>query len=429
MSKIKISSPRIDKKNSEDGSILIRMEADTVWDFDGDIIEKTLFYEVDKKWGKYFTPELSDSFVLALVDFAMEKKADIEYEAPMTEDMRYQLERYLIPIYDRKIKTFHSIRLSGPVTTWKPESEGVTGTGFSGGVDSFYSVLSHQKDVQDSKKVTHLLLAVNGAADTGVSEEMDKKWLKEEVSQFRPAAEKMGLEFIAVNSNVSLLDNYRKHLKGGGSVRTGSFVHALRKLFGTYYWASAYEADVIEFVDWDGGFMEAFNVPLLSVDGLRFYHSGCEVNRVEKVEYIADNSVVQKTLTVCGHTVSCGHCVKCLRTMAELNSVGKIDEFESVFDIEDFHKHYTSKLAREFSIDHPPFTTDIKKSMKQHGVKMPLSVPLKVVFIFRPYYFLKKCLRNNRFLMNLWYNKGLAEKMGEGIPEPELAKARFEGKA
>ena len=386
------------------------LQALVIFNIDNKIVNKTIFYEVDKEWGSYLTYELSDPFVLALVDFAMEKNAYIKYEAPMTEDLRYQLERYLIPVYSRKLEPMHNIKIEGPVTTWKPLSKGVTGTGFSGGVDSFYTVLSHLDNVPASKKITHLLLCVNGAANTGYSEALDKKWLADEETRFEPVAKKLGLKLISVNSNVSLLDNYRKYFLGGGTVRTCSFVHALRKLFGTYYWASAYEADVINFNLEDPGYIEPFNVPLMSVDGLRFYHSGCEVSRIEKVEFIADNSLVEENLTVCGQPKSCGHCYKCLRTMAELNSFGKIDHYGKVFDLNDFHKHYTSKLAREFASDHKEYVVNIKKNMHEHNINIPLIVELKSVFIFKPYYFFKNLLKSNRLLMDLYYKKGWSEK-------------------
>lgn len=420
-----IGTPRI-STNKACGTF--RLLSDTVWYFDGITCKKTLFYEVEEKWGKYLVAGRSDPFVLALLELAMEKNCDISYEAPMSETLKYNLECYLIPVYSRKIRGFHKIRLLGSVINEAVPSEEVAGTGFSGGVDSFYTVLSHMDSEYSTKRVSHLMLAVNGAAQTGFLEELDQKWFREEMERFTPAAKELGLELIGVNSNVSLLSQHKKLLKGGDSIVTCSFVYALRGLFGTYYWASAYEADVLKFVGNDGGFMEPFSVPLMNVENLHFYHSGCEVSRLEKVEYIARNSVAQKFLTVCGDPVSCGCCFKCLRTMTELYSINKLDLFDKVFDVEGYKRILTSKLAREFTIDHPPFTTDILKSMKRNGVKVPIVVWIKKYIYFKPYYFLKKQLRNNKSLMRLWYLKGWSAKFGEGIKNKELIEARFQGK-
>lgn len=411
-----------------------RLSAETTWSFDGQVIHKTLFFEVERQWGEYLAYDRSDAFVLALLELAMEKKCDIKYQAPLSETLKYQMEQYLITVYSRKIKGLFSVKLIGGTTSEVPESVGVAGTGFSGGVDSFYSLLSHLDIEYPSKRVTHVLLAVNGAAMTGMSEDIDQRWLEEMKCKLGFAAKSLGVEFVCVNSNISLLNQYKKILKGGDYIVTSSFVHALRKLFGTYYWASSYEADMLKFSNEDAGYMEPFSVPLASVEGLRFYHSGCEVNRVEKVAYIADNPVVQKSLTVCGETESCGHCVKCLRTMTELYSLNKLEKFDAVFDVEEYKNHLSSKIARTLAMAHPfcamyhpSFAKNILMSMKQNNVHVPTASYLKKI-IFVPYYFFKKKLRNNKVFMKLWYEKGWSERLGEGRRREEVMKARMEGK-
>lgn len=428
---IKIGIPRIVSGrtvSSDSDKNTVRLEADTVWHFDGMTHKMTLYYEVEEKWEKYLVLDRSDPFILALLELAMEKQCMIQYEAPMTETLKYNLECYLIPVYSRKIGKFYKIQLTGPVTCELIPSESVVGTGFSAGVDSFYTVLRHKDMEYTSKRVTHLMLAVNGAAMTGSTEETDKKWFDTEMKTFTPIANEMGLELIGVNSNVSLINQYKKVLKGGDSIVTSGFVYALRRLFGTYYWASAYEADVLAFTDGAAGFMEPFSVPLMTVEGLHFYHSGCEVSRIEKVAFIADNPCVQKVLTVCGSPESCGACFKCLRTMSELYSLKKLDNFGQVFDVPRYSRHFTSKLARELTIDHPPFTTDILKSMKQNGIKVPVTVWIKKYLYFKPYYFLKKKFRNNKIVMYFWYKKGLSVKFGENAISDELLELRLQGK-
>lgn len=420
---ILIKAPQIISNNR-----FSKLETEIVCDNPSINLTKTLYFEVDGKWEKYLTQEVSDAFVLALLEYAMENRCDLHFEAPMTEDLKYQLERYLIPAYAKNIDGLYPINLCGEVTSNKIESQNVTGTGFSGGVDSFYTVLSHMNINYKTKGITHLLLAVNGAATTGLSEEINKKWFMEETNRFEPVSKELGMEFIGVNSNISLINKNKRVLKGGSIIPTSGFVHALRKLFGTYYWASAYEANIFKFSNIDGGYMETFAVPLVSVNGLRFYHDGCEISRIGKVKYIADNPIVQRNLTVCSQPVSCGHCPKCLRTMAELNSLKKLELFSEVFNVNEYKKKYTSKLAREFAVDHPPFTTDIKASMKKNGVRIPFSVYLKQYFIFIPFYYLKKKLRNNVTLMKLYYLNGWDEKLGEGKHSSEIIQSRLEGK-
>ncbi len=420
---IRIGCPRIVNAGE-----YVRLEADTVWCFDEQRIEKTLFYEIQNSRGRYLTSELSDPFVLALIELAMEKACDIRYDAPMSEDLKYRLEQYLIPIFTSEIEEYHFIEMIGETTQEDIKSEMAVGTGFSGGVDSFYTVLTRSNITYETKRVTHLLLALNGAAMTGMTEELDATWFNEELKRFQSLAEEMGLQLIGVNSNVSLINNYKRIQKGADIVITASFVHALRKLFGLYYWASEHEAVVHNYDTADGRIEGPLAVSFVESGSLRFCLSGMEASRVQRVEYIADNPVVQKGLTVCGQPDNCGHCFKCLRTMAELYSVGKLDKFDKVFDIDDYKKHFTSKLARELTVDSPAYYMPIIRNMKKNGIRIPMAVYFKKYLFFNGYYFFKKKLKNNKVLMNLYYNHGWDKRMGEGTHSKELINARMNGK-
>ena len=403
-----------------------RLCVDTVWEIDGKKYDHVFFYEVEKEWGKYFVTEKSDAFVLAFLEIAMEHGLDLEFEAPISEELKYQLERYLIPVYAQHFEMLHEIRLSGPVTTDVIPSENVTGTGFSGGVDSFYTVLSHLHTEMPGKNVTHVVLAVNGAAITGMTEEIDEAWYREEMDRFAPATEKLGVKLIGIRSNTTILNSYKQFLPGGDAIVTSAFIHSLAKLFGTYYWASAYEAAVLKFDPIDGGYMEPFVIPLVSVRGLCFYHSGSETNRVGKVKYIADNPIAQKTLTVCAQVRNCGRCPKCLRTMAELASIGKLENFKDVFPVEEYKKHFTSRLANELAVDHPPFTTDILRSMRENGIGISPVVFIKKYMWYKPLFYFRRRFRNNKLAMKLYYQKGWSKKI-DGVEYDEMQlQARIE---
>lgn len=420
---IKIGLPRIIHNGK-----LARLESDISWMYRGENVQEIVFFEIEDQWINYLSSELSDPFVLAMFEIAIESGQDIEFEAPMTEDLKYQLERYLIPIFAKKANKLKPFNLIGSTVASRINSEGAVATGFSAGVDSFYSIIQHIDSPYKSKKVKYLMLAVNGAAKTGVNEEIDQAWYKEEMIRFTPLAEELGLILIGVNSNISMLNKYRNLIKGGSGITTASFVHALRKLFGTYYWASAYEADILEFRTDDMGYLEPFFLPLLSVDGLRFYHSGCEVNRIEKVKIIADNPVAQKGLNVCSMTINCGGCRKCTRTMAELYAIGKLEKFDRVFPyVAEYERNFSRNLARELAQDHPPFTIEILDKLKENNINVPLTTYLWKWLWFKPFNALKKRLRYNKIVMKLYYEKGWLERLGEYRPSEDIIKAKMSG--
>lgn len=421
--KISIGVPYMEKHRGG-GTYLC---ADTVWSVAGKEYAHKFYYLTDSQWAPYLVTERIDPWVQTFLEIAMEYGCDMEFTTPISEDIKYQFERYLIPVLAQHYLQLHEIRLIGPAIREALPSENVTGTGFSGGVDSFYSVLSHLHTGMPGKDVTHLLLAVNGAATTGISEELDEQWYQEEMCRFRPLAEEMGLNLIGVRSNITATNAYRNFYLGGDSIVTLSFVRALGKLFSTYYWASTYKADVLRFDTHDGGYMEPFSVPMLSGSGIRFYHSGAETNRMGKVKAIADEPIVQKGLTVCGETVNCGRCTKCLRTMAELTAVRKLDQFEQVFPVADYKAHFTSRLADEFAGDHPPFTTDIKRAMRENGVRIPVTVYIKQFLFYEPYNLAKKKLRRNPLMIRLYYRTSLGRKLSGVQHSDSYIEARMSG--
>ena len=393
--------------------------------------KKVYYYQVDEKWGKYLTVEYSDPFVLAVIKKAMKHSWDISYETPMSEDLYYQLTTYLIPVYARNLQIFHEIKLLGSTTDTVVDTLGVAGTGFSAGVDSFYSVLKHRSvDGAPNHNVSHLVLAVNGAANTGYSENLDEKWLSEELELFQPLADEMGLELIGIRSNVDSM-YFGDPALNGEVIITSSFVHSLRKLFGIYYWASAFQAEILDPPEAaDGPGSGSLPTTYVSVKGLRFYASGSETDRIGKVKFIADEPVVQKGLTVCGHVKSCNRCDKCLRTMSELYAIKKLDLYSNIFDIADFKKHLTSRLAEEFIVDreHETFIKEIKREMRCNGIRIPFTVYLKQYLIYYPYTVLKEKLRKVTWVRKLYYKFDLDEKIGGAKQDEEMRQIRLTGK-
>lgn len=196
-------------------------------------------------------------------------------------------------------------------------------------------------------------VAVNGAAATGNTEKIDQEWYENTLNKLKPYAKALNLQLVGISGNIDLLYINDRCLNGD-TVVTSSFVYALQKLFGIYYWGSTYPTEIFAFCEEDGGFFENVSVQYVTTRAIRFYHSGSEINRVGKVRYIADNAIVQKGLTVCGDASgkNCGRpqCPKCMRTMAELKAVGKLQYFSKAFPVEDYEKHFASRLAMEMTM-------------------------------------------------------------------------------
>jgi len=201
-------------------------------------------------------------------------------------------------------------------------ASGVIGC-FSGGVDSWYSLLKHEA------RVTHLLL-VRGF-DVGLGNDILWRAARDSAAGI---AGRLGKKLVTCETN--LRDVADKRRGGWGRKYPGDFwgtrLHGaalasvalpLRRTIGELIvpathslaqikpWGSSPQLDPL----WADGYIE-------------ITHDGCEADRVAKVRRLADSDVALATLRVCHADTSamnCGRCEKCIRTMLALRLCGALD--------------------------------------------------------------------------------------------------------
>jgi hypothetical protein len=190
---------------------------------------------------------------------------------------------------------------------------------FSGGVDSFYSVLRHLD------RITHLVFV------HGFDIPIDNVDLGERARvAAREAALALGKPLIEVSTNVRQLSNTRVEWQteyhGAALASVG---HALADLLGELIIPGSYaEADLHPWgthpdLDkwWSGS-------------GVTFEHDAVDVTRPEKVRALAQHQVALDHLRVCfknkNNAYNCGRCEKCLRTMIALASAGALEQCKTL---------------------------------------------------------------------------------------------------
>ena len=129
---------------------------------------------------------------------------------------------------------------------------------------------------------------------------------------------------------------------------------------------------------------------LWSSANLHVTHVGAEHARSDKLREIASEPVVQKHLRVClennSPTGNCSRCEKCLRTMLVLFQCGKLDQFQEVFDL-------SEPLEKRFETVKPPMKTmptllKVYEDVLNRGV--PLSLDQAVRGFIKRYDVMKK---------------------------------------
>jgi hypothetical protein len=184
---------------------------------------------------------------------------------------------------------------------------------FSGGIDSWYSVLKHQDEIST-------LIFVHGFDLT-----LENTSLRQSVvRRLREAAAQLGKPLLEVETNIrEFVDPYVSwDLSHGAAMASVALL--LSAQFSKVYIAASNSYQ--DLYPWGS---HPLLDPLWSTETTALVHDGCEANRFEKVTKVATSDVALRTLRVCWENrdggYNCGHCVKCLRAMVDLKLVGALE--------------------------------------------------------------------------------------------------------
>jgi hypothetical protein len=244
------------------------------------------------------------------------------------------------------------------------------GAFFSGGVDSFYTLLKHQEEITD-------LIFIDMRLD-------DPPALREKIStNIREVASAFGKNIISIETNVREL--LRPYVKWGplghGSVLAATG-HLLSPSFDRIYIAAS--LTYADLLPWGS---HPVLDHLWNSEALEFVHDGCEANRVEKVGLLSDCDIALKNLRVCwknhNSAYNCGRCEKCLRTMINLkvhNALDRCTTFDEELDIRRVSRIFIKKKAIRAviqqnldALNKSQGNEDLKKALRQ-ALKRPLWV-------------------------------------------------------
>lgn len=398
-----LHAPRIERSNG-----LARLVA--TFELDG--MTDELFFEVDEEFEPYLTPERSDAFVMLSLIWALYDGFDIEYEAPVTDRLHYQLSEYFVPIVCKYIEQYHCIKLEGPVAQEiEPVEHGVV-TGLSCGVDSFYSVLSHLRLANESQRLTHLIMNNVGALTKKYDQSVEV--FQKRKGSFAGIARELGLKFVAVNTNiVKYLEGYSDYVNSPEPFKNVACAYALKRLFCCYYLAAGIDLDKFCFTWEDPSFYEPIVLVAMSGSYLPVYSTGAALTRGEKLKCIADEPIVRSNLNVCGDEND-SSCAKCTRTMFELYALNKLDQYSEVFDTEFFKENLADRIA--FSVFDPNerkhgYCQETMRIARDNKVRIPIKAYIIGILKYCPLFFVKERLRKWPRLKEFYHRHDLRTKL------------------
>ncbi len=360
---------------------------------------KIFYFEVNQRYRDYLCQDRADPFITALLNFSQTMGYDINCEQPVTERLLYQLQNYYLPIvYKANKKIMYPISIMANIVSEPIKSEGKVISSASGGVDSFYTIVKHISS-SDKYKLTHLF--VTNYFNTYKDENDCRKrfiGLKERISRI---ANSYGLELYDVYTN--MYDFWYPNWVGLSSMKYASCLLAAERLFSVVYAPSSYEIINFTFKHVESLHYDLFNMKMLCSDNISFYSSGGECSRLDKLKYIARDSVVQKELLVCNfENYNCSECDKCMRTEYGLYAIGALNEFSNVFDLKKFEKQkfkYLVKILRRRG----EFDKEIIREMKDNKIEVPFIAKI-IALVLEPINWIKILVEKSKILEKLYYD-------------------------
>lgn len=355
----------------------------SVWQEEG----SSLWFSAPAEYAEYLCAERSDAFVIAMLWYAMITGSDIRFEAPLSGKLHNGLTQKLIPALmqesgvsagSKPADVTTHIHLDGPVSCEPVACADGVLTGMSCGVDSLYTLHCYDRpDAPGGRRLTHLayydcnyLLPFSEPPyDVHAIYREKEDVFAHIIEHAKIIAGHHDLPLIVMRSNLDE-DYYRGGRIYGSMYRFLACTLAMQHLYGTYISSSSgHDSDMIEV---------SLTVPTQHYEGLiceccqtetLHYVTSDDVSRPEKLKALADDEDVQKYVAVCydagKHGENCGRCYACMKTMIPLDIMGRLDQFEESFDLEEYYAHREEVFRDLIIFSQRPEASSARESVQQ----------------------------------------------------------------
>lgn len=321
--------------------------------------QNNLWFSVPSEYEDWLTFDVYDAFLVAALYPAMYYNEPIEIEGYVSHRLFYNCSHYVKSIisYFRDGMSDIEIKVNGYKNAEKKHHH--VATGFSAGIDSFVTFYDHyEREIDPDYKVDSLFF-FNVGSHGGGGEVARRKFI-ERYNYLKPFPDEKGLPYIPVDSN--LFDFYQKYWEfDAGEFCRCSAILIFQRAIDKYYLSSDYSYGETMFFHFNkvttsfSGLAETFTNPLLSTEGCEIISDGGQYMRTDKTLLLKDYEPAHRYLNVCVSSqesaCNCSRCHKCIRTLVALDTLGILDKFSKVFDINDYNRHkfgYKCRLRYEY---------------------------------------------------------------------------------
>ncbi|HEX4439958.1 MAG TPA: hypothetical protein VH854_07785 [Thermoanaerobaculia bacterium] len=271
-----------------------------------------LWFEVDAALADSLSRS-GNPFLTALLPLAATLREPIRMEAPV-DPMLHRGACEIGAIWRDWYPWLGPIEIEAPAAPELPPGP-ETGAFFSGGVDSFYTVL---RGLEETGRLRPTELVLVAGFDVRLDRDPARRRRRDRLARL---AKSLGLRLVEVSTNLKETRIAAAHwndLSHGCALAATGLV--LERRYGILLVASTFDYAHLHPLG-----SHPLTDPLLSTAATRVLHHGAEASRGDKVEYLSRSPLAMENLHVCwrqGDDVNCGVCEKCLRTRLVLELAG-----------------------------------------------------------------------------------------------------------
>jgi hypothetical protein len=335
---------------------------------------------------------------ICLLPLAMTLGEPVKMDLPV-DPVLYKNARKLQAIWKSWYPGLTKVSMDVPILDLKRTPASRTAAFFSGGVDSFFTVLRNARPTDKFADYTPVddLITVGGF-DIPLSRE---KEFEEMRRNLQVSADRMGKPLLDVLTNIRTT-YWNKAAWGllAHGCGLAAVAHVLDKRIGRALLATS------------GGYMDLYvwgthvlTDPLLSSAQLSFCDDGEEFSRAQKTEFIAAFPEAMNALHVCYKLASeknCSKCIKCYRTMMTLDVLGAKTKAPT-FD----WSLYKVRKVRNILLRHDTdraYMKDIRKLAIEHrrrDIVLAINESFTLSKYLGPLVTLSEKIQNRRYLRSL----------------------------
>lgn len=341
----------------------------------------SLWFNVDERYSSWLTADVYDAFMVEAVFLGMYHHEDIEIDGYVSKKLHKNLIQYIIPVIKSMNPSYTVVNITVKgYRDCEKSCDNIVGTGFSGGVDSFSTIVDKFELEKDKEDRINTLFFFNVGQYPGKTHE-DR--LKRGLLYYNNSlmfAEEICLPYVFMDSNMFQLYLPEWEYDAGPMCRISSIL-VFQKSLTKYYLSGSnhylqQNSSINKHLD---DVTDAFIYYMMSPAGLEIILDGNQYYRSEKLHNIMPYEYVHRHLNVCVNSSinvlkekNCSMCHKCLRTLSVLESLDALDDFKDVFNLEVYRKiSYRYKCEMRLKYGKDAFSTENINFALAHGKSMP----------------------------------------------------------